>query len=389
MTPVRRIAVVTTSRADYGHVYWLLRDLSGHTAFDLKIIAFGPHLSPEFGRTVDEIARDGFAVDDTIECLLSSDTDVGMAKTLGLATLGLADTLGRLRPDLLVVIADRYEMLAAAGVALTLRIPIAHIEGGDLSEGAIDDAVRHALTKLSHLHFTTTERARRRVLALGEEPWRVHRVGALSLDHIVRGTLPSPALVAARLQVALDTPFVLVACHPETLQRDTAAYADAVFHALVRVPDQIVLCFPNADAGSRSLIDRARVFCASRLNARLVVNLPAPEYWSLLSASEMLLGNSSSGVMEAASLRKPAINVGIRQQGREHAGNVLDVPADAHAILTAIDRARTQDFQRIVQAVDNPYGDGHAAQRIVQVLTTTALDQALLIKRAAPLDPDA
>ncbi|OFW13108.1 MAG: UDP-N-acetyl-D-glucosamine 2-epimerase, UDP-hydrolysing [Acidobacteria bacterium RIFCSPLOWO2_12_FULL_66_10] len=384
MTQTRRIAVVTTSRADYGHLYWLLHDLNAHPAVDLKIVAFGPHLSPEFGRTVDEIERDGFSVDETVECLLSSDTDVGMAKTLGLATLGLADTLGRLRPHVLVVIADRYEMLAAAAVALTLRIPIAHIEGGELSEGAIDDAVRNALTKLSHLHFTTTERARNRVLAMGEEPWRVHCVGALSLDHLTRGALQSPAVVASRLQIALNTPLILVACHPETLQRNTAAYADAVFEALDRLSYQMVLCFPNADAGSRSLIDRARLFCASRLNARLVVNLPAPEYWSLLSVADILIGNSSSGVMETASLHKPAINVGIRQQGREHADNVLNVPADADAIVAAVNRALAPAFQRIVDVVENPYGDGRAAERIVRVLTTTALEQTLLFKRAAP-----
>ena len=179
MAAVRRILVVTTSRADYSHVQWLLHSLKSHAAVDLKIVAFGPHLSPEFGRTVQEIGRDGFVVDEVIESLLSSDTDVGMAKSLGLATLGLADTLGRLRPDLLVITADRYEMLAAASVALTLRIPIAHVEGGELSEGAIDDAVRHALTKLSHLHFTTTADARRRVLAMGEEPWRVRQVGEI------------------------------------------------------------------------------------------------------------------------------------------------------------------------------------------------------------------
>ena len=388
MTATRRIAVVTSSRADYGHLHWLLRDLHADPAVDLRIVAFGPHLSPAFGRTVDEITGDGFQVDDTIECLLSSDTDVGMAKSLGLATLGLADALARLRPQLLVVIADRYEMLAAASVALTLRIPIAHIEGGDRSEGAIDDAVRNALTKLSHLHFTTTEQARRRVVAMGEEPWRVHAVGALSLDHLTRGVLPSSTLVAARLQIDLDGGVILAACHPETLQRDTAGWADAVFGALARLPGQVVFCFPNADAGSRSLVDRARLFCASRSSARLVVNLPAPEYWSLLSVADVLIGNSSSGVMEAASLHTPAIDVGTRQQGREHAANVLNVPADADAIVAAFDRAMSQEFRRLVDAVENPYGDGHAAERVVRVLTATDLGPPLLLKRAVPLATD-
>src|SRR5436305_8824186 len=189
MNSKRKITVVTTSRADYGHLYWPLKDLQAHPEIDLKIVAFGPHLSPEFGNTVDEIERDGFTITERIECLLSSDTDVGMAKTIGIAALGLADVLGRIRPDLLLLIADRYEMLAPASVALALRIPIAHIEGGEVSEGAIDDAVRNALTKMSHIHFTSTEGARARVVVMGEEPWRIHRAGAPSLDHLRRSRL--------------------------------------------------------------------------------------------------------------------------------------------------------------------------------------------------------
>ena len=191
----RKIAVVTTSRADYSHLYWPLRELAAHPHLDLKLIALGPHLSPEFGCTVTEIERDGFTLDAQIECLLSSDTDVGMAKTIGLATLSLADYLGKLRPDILLLIADRFEMLAPASVALALRIPLAHIEGGEISEGAIDDAVRNALTKLSHIHFTSTRLARSRVIAMGEEEWRVHQAGAPSLDHLRRSTLRTSLLI--------------------------------------------------------------------------------------------------------------------------------------------------------------------------------------------------
>ena len=382
MTTPRRVAVVTTSRADYGHLQWLLHDLREHAAIDLKVVAFGPHLSPEFGRTVDEIIRDGFVVDEAIESLLSSDTDVGMAKSLGLATLGLGDAFARLRPALIVVTADRYEMLAAASVALTLRIPIAHIEGGDRSEGAIDDAVRNALTKLSHLHFTTTETARERVVAMGEEPWRVHRVGALSLDQLKRGELPPAPSVLARIGAQPDAPLFIVACHPETLQENTTGWLDQMMAALERLSGQIVFCFPNADAGSRAVIQRAQAFAASRADAHVVVNLPAREYWSLLGAADTLIGNSSSGVMEAASLYKPAINVGTRQEGREHGPNVIDVPADANAIYDAIEHVRTPAFQRVLAQVENPYGDGHAAERIVQVITSTPLDQRLLVKRA-------
>jgi UDP-hydrolysing UDP-N-acetyl-D-glucosamine 2-epimerase len=217
----RTIAVVTSSRADYGHLYWPLRDLSTSDSVDLRLVAMGPHLSPEFGNTFQEIEKDGFRIDARIECLLSSDTDVGMAKTIGVATLGLADLLGRMRPDLLLLIADRYEMLAPASVALALRIPIAHIEGGEISEGAIDDAVRNALTKMSHIHFTSTHAARQRVIAMNEEEWRVHRAGAPSLDHLRRQTLLAREEVASRLQVDLASPVILVAYHPVTLAWDT------------------------------------------------------------------------------------------------------------------------------------------------------------------------
>src|ERR1700733_1981983 len=210
----RKIAAITTSRADYGHLYWPLRDLSENGNVDLKIIALGSHLSPEFGNTFQEIVNDGFTIDSRIECLLSSDTDVGMAKTIGMATLGLADLLGQMRPDLLLLIADRYEMLAPASVALALRIPVAHIEGGEVSEGAIDDAVRNALTKMSHIHFTSTMAARERVIAMGEEPWRVHRAGAPSIDHLTRNTLYGRDALQQRLEIDLSVPSIVVAYHP-------------------------------------------------------------------------------------------------------------------------------------------------------------------------------
>src|SRR5271156_556592 len=224
----RKITVITTSRADYGHLYWPLKDLSEHENIELKIIALGSHLSPEFGNTFQDIVNDGFTIDSRIECLLSSDTDVGMAKTIRMATLSLADVLSQMRPDLLLLIADRYEMLAPASVALALRIPIAHIEGGEISEGAIDDAVRNALTKMSHIHFTSTHAARERVIAMGEEEWRVHRAGAPSLDHLRRSTLLTFDQVQDRLSLDLRQPTILVVYHPVTIARDTTQEAHAL-----------------------------------------------------------------------------------------------------------------------------------------------------------------
>jgi UDP-hydrolysing UDP-N-acetyl-D-glucosamine 2-epimerase len=378
----RKIAVVTSSRADYCHLYWPLRELAAHPAVDLKIIALGPHLAPEFGCTASEIEKDGFRIDARIECLLSSDSDIGMAKTIGLATLGLADCLGQMRPDMLLLIADRYEMLAPAAVATALRIPLAHIEGGEISEGAIDDAIRNALTKLSHVHFTSTELARARVIAMGEEDWRVHRTGAPSLDHLRRSALLSREEVETRLGIQPKPPAALIAYHPTTIARDTTREADALFSALESFPGQLLFCYPNADAGSRSLIERAKAFIGRRGNGRVFVNLDPVLYWSLLRSVDLLVGNSSSGIMEAASFALPAVDVGMRQRGRERARNVLDAEASATAILDRIRTAMSAEFRGSLRGMENPYGDGHAAERIAAVLISVPLGEELLIKRA-------
>ncbi len=381
-TAKRTIAAITTSRADYSHLYWPLHDLLHHPCVDLKVIALGPHLSPRLGLTVREIEGGGIPIAARLECLLSSDTDVGMAKTIGVAMLSLADLLGQMRPDLLLLIADRYEMLAPAAAALALRIPIAHIEGGEISEGAIDDAVRNALTKMSHLHFTSTEGARARVIALGEEPWRAHRAGAPSLDHLRRSRLLEREDLESRLQLDLRRPPAIVAYHPVTLDRETTLEADALFAALDRLPEPILFCHPNADAGSHQLVGRIESFLARRPGGRLFVNLDAVTYWSLLRQAGMLIGNSSSGIMEAASFGLPVVNVGRRQQGRERGRNVVDAAPQEASIVEAIARAGDEDFRRSLAGMTNPYGDGHAAETIVRVLTTAPSAEQLLWKRA-------
>ncbi len=376
------IAAITTSRADYSHLVWPLRQLAAHPDVDLRLIVLASHLSPEFGSTVREIEADGLPIAARLECLLSSDTDVGMAKSIGVGVLSLADTLGAMRPDLLLLIADRYEMLAPAAVALALRIPIAHIEGGELSEGAIDDAVRNALTKMSHIHFTSTTRARDRVISMGEEPWRVHRAGAPSLDHLRKSILPSRAQLQDLLALDLTSPPILVVYHPVTLLRETTAEADALFAALAIIEGQLVFCYPNADAGSRALVRRTEAFLASRGSGSLFVNLPATQYWSLLREATLLIGNSSSGIMETASFALPTVNVGLRQKGRERPPNVIDAEPRTAAILEAVRVARSEAFVHSLRAMINPYGDGAASERIVEVLTTLPARDALLMKHA-------
>jgi UDP-hydrolysing UDP-N-acetyl-D-glucosamine 2-epimerase len=381
----RKIAVVTTSRADYSHLYWPLRTLAGRDDVDLRLMVLGAHLSSEFGTTVREIEKDGFSIAARIECLLSSDSDVGMAKTIGVAVLGLAEHLGTMRPDILLLIADRYEMLAPASVALALRIPVAHIEGGETSEGAIDDAVRNALTKMAHIHFTSTLAARQRIIAMGEERWRVHRAGAPSLDHLRRSTLLTRVQLEEKLGCDLGVPTVLLSYHPVTLADDTLEEAEALFSALSQISGQLLFCYPNADAGSRALIERTKSFLATRGNGSVFVNLDAVTYWSLLRQVEMLVGNSSSGIMETASFALPTVNIGIRQQGRERAGNVLDAAANVADIVAAIGAARRAEFPAALRGMRNPYGDGMASERIVEVLTSVELGQKLLMKKGTPL----
>jgi UDP-hydrolysing UDP-N-acetyl-D-glucosamine 2-epimerase len=388
----RRIGVVTTSRADYSHLYWPLRELAARPDVELGIFTFGAHLSPAFGSTIRAIERDGLPIQARIECLLSSDTDTGMAKTIGLAILGLADALTTWRPDLLLLIADRYEMLAPASAALALRIPVAHIEGGEISQGAIDDAVRNALTKLAHIHFTSTETARQRVIAMGEEPARVHHAGAPSLDHLRRSTLLSRSQLEAKLGIALTAPTVLAAWHPVTILADTNAEADAFFAALTAYTGDLLFVYPNSDAGSLALTERTRALAKTRagngMSTHIFVNLDPITYWSLLGQVDAMIGNSSSGIMEAASFALPVVNVGMRQQGRERARNILDVSAssmaDAGQILAALHRAISPELRAALHGMENPYGNGTAAETIARVLAETPLE-GLLIKPPVPL----
>ncbi|MGH9516941.1 MAG: UDP-N-acetylglucosamine 2-epimerase [Terriglobales bacterium] len=376
----RKIAVVTSSRADYAHLRWLLHDLEANPAADLQVITLGPHLSPAFGHTGKSVRTPKQCI---IECLLDSDSDVGMAKTIGVATLGLADALSQMRPDILVRVADRYEMLGPASAALALRIPIAHVEGGEVTFGAIDDAVRNALTKMSHLHFACTRQAAHRIEALGEEPWRIKFSGSLSLDFLQRERLLGRSQVEKNIGFSLKKDAVLCLYHPVTLLNNTVEEAPEVFAALQARGGQVIFIYPNADAGSRELVRRAEAFAAAHVDSRLLTNLDHLTYTSLLSHVGVLVGNSSSGIIESTALEVPVVNIGIRQQGREHAANVINVKAGRTIILRAISQALSEDFRRGIRGLKSPYGEGKASQIISKTLLSASLGPKLLFKRAA------
>jgi UDP-N-acetylglucosamine 2-epimerase (non-hydrolysing)/GDP/UDP-N,N'-diacetylbacillosamine 2-epimerase (hydrolysing) len=316
--------------------------------------------------------------------MVSTSTHASNACRTLTMTLAWQRRLAPQRPDILLIIADRYEMLAPASVALALRIPIAHIEGGDISEGAIDDAVRNALTKLSHVHLTPTEEARLRVLGMGEEEWRVHRTGAPSLDHLRRSTIPELADLEQRIDCEVPPGSIVVAYHPVTIARDTLREADEVFAALAAIDRPVFFCFPNADAGSRELIQRTSDFCNEDDRRTLFVNLNPLIYWSLLRHAGAMVGNSSSGIMETPSLRLPAVNIGFRQEGRQRAANIIDVGANRDEIIAAVDRALDPAFRQSLAGMENPYGDGRAAERISEILATVPLGEELLHKRPVP-----
>lgn len=369
----RRIAVFTGTRAEYGLLYWLMKDIQASGGLQLQLIVSGMHLSPEFGETWKQIEVDGFAVDAKVEMLLSSDTTVGVAKSIGLGVIGFADALDRLKPDLLVVLGDRFEALAIVQAALVMRIPVAHLHGGEITEGAYDDAIRHAITKMASVHFTSTEPYRRRVIQMGEQPERVFNVGAVGLDHLKRSPLMSIDDLSASLGFDLNSPYFLVTYHPVTLaDEDPATSFRALLAALDDYPDyRIILTYPNADNGGRAITALLDDYAGCQ-SARVlpIPSLGFQRYMGALANCAAIIGNSSSGIIEAPSFGIPTVNVGVRQDGRMAAKSVLHCKPDRMAIRAAISTAVSRDFAASCKTVSNPYGCGDASPQIVRVLET-------------------
>jgi len=383
---VRTVGVVTVARSDYGIYRPILRRIEAEPALSLRLLVSGAHLCPEFGDTVREIEADGFAVAASVHMLLASDRPEAVSKSMGIGIAGFADAYARERPDILLVLGDRFEMHAAALAALPFKIPVAHVHGGELTEGAIDDALRHSMTKLSHLHFVATDDYRRRVLQLGEEPWRVTVSGAPGLDNLREVALLGRAELASELGLPLDVAPLLVTYHPATLEwEQTAWHVTELLEALRAIDRPIVFTAPNADTGSRAVRGLIETFVASRPAARLVANLGMRRYFSLMAQAAAMVGNSSSGLVEAPSFELPVVNVGSRQAGRTRAENVVDVKPDREAIREGIERALSPAFRVGLRHLVNPYGDGRAAEVIVRGLRDVAIDDRLLVKRFVDL----
>ena len=378
---MRRICVVTGTRAEYGLLRWLMRDIADDPELSLQVIATCMHLAPEFGETYREIEADGFVIDRKVEMLLSADTPSAIGKSIGLGVIGFADAFQSLSPDLVIVLGDRFEILAAVSAALVARIPVAHLHGGELTEGAVDDAIRHAITKMSQVHFVATEAYRQRVIQLGETPARVHCVGGLGVDAIMR----QPRLSREALEAFLDFRFLernlLVTFHPATLDAASPAAQMAELLAALAPLDDVGLLFtlPNADAGGRELMRQVRAFVDGRCNARAFASLGQLRYLSCMALVDGVVGNSSSGLLEAPSFHVGTVNIGSRQQGRAQASSVINCEADRKALGKALGMLFSVEYRDSLYNVVNPYGNGGASTRIVAEIKRLELDE--LVKK--------
>ena len=385
MTRPRTICVVTTSRADFGGLQWLMREIDRDRRLRLQVIVSGMHLDPSFGETVNEISAARFTIDQRIPMLLAGGEPVAVAKSIGVGLISFADALRDLAPDIVVLLGDRFEILAPAVAAFVQRIPIAHLHGGETSQGALDEGVRHAVTKLATWHFPATAEYRRRILQLGEPPDRVFACGAPALDAVHRVRLLSRRRLARELGFDLEGQVALVTYHPTTLEPGRGLPGvRSLLGALDDSGVKAVVTAANADSEGREINDEVASFCAAR-PARFhhVGHLGQLRYLSCLSSLDLVVGNSSSGLVEAPSFRIPVVNIGTRQQGRVAAANVIPVGHDRRAIRTAIRRALSPAFRRQLKRVVNPYdpiGDGRNSRRIKELLKRVPLSSDVLKK---------
>jgi GDP/UDP-N,N'-diacetylbacillosamine 2-epimerase (hydrolysing) len=375
----RKVCIVTGTRAEYGLLRWAMEEVRAHPDLEFQLVVTGMHLSPEFGLTYRDIERDGFRIDRKIEMLTSSDTPVGITKSMGLGMIGFAEAYAELRPDVVLVLGDRFEIFAAAASAMAARIPIAHLHGGESTEGVIDEAIRHSITKMSHLHFVAAEQYRRRVVQLGEDPSRVFLVGALGIDSISRLTLMTREALASDLGFEFGARNLLVTFHPVTLETGTVVeQMDELLSALAECSDtRLIFTMPNADTDGRVIIRMIDKFVATHSNAKAFASLGQLRYLSCLAQVDGVVGNSSSGLIEAPTFGKGTINIGARQAGRLQASSIINCAPKCADIRAALTRLYSIEFQAALADVRNPYGEPGASAKIVDIIASAKLEGIL------------
>ena len=378
---MKKIAVVTGTRAEYGIFKPVLKEIKTNPRLKLSLIVVGMHLAPEFGYTVKEIENDGFKIDSKISVLHLKDTGAAMARSIGECIAKMADSLDETKPDILLVLGDRSEMLAGAVAATYLGIPIAHIHGGDIS-GNVDEPVRHAITKLAHVHFPATKESAERIVRMGEESWRVHVVGAPGLDSVLNAELPEPKQIAKKYRLDISKPIILAVQHSVVTEAKHAAnQIRETLNAIVELGYQTVLIYPNADAGGRRMIEAIKEYEKYPF-IKTFKSIAHEEYLSLMKRASVMVGNSSSGIIEAPSFGLPVVNVGTRQVGRQRAGNIIDVGYDKEEIKNAINKTLFHEkFRQKARTCRSIYGDGKAGKRIANILSQTRINKRLLQKK--------
>lgn len=379
---MKRICVVTGARSDFGYLLPVLRKIEADDALELSLVVTGMHLAPQFGFTVREVEASGIPIAERVDMLVSGDSPAAIAKSMSLGVAGLSEAYARSDPDILLLLGDRFETLSAAVAMVPFARPIAHIAGGESTQGAIDEVIRHAITKMSHIHFVATSRYRDRVLQMGEEPWRVVVSGAPSLDNIRAIPLLSPEELERRVGLSLSVAPLLVTFHPVTLEYErTKAHIDELLQALHALGMPVIFTYPNADTNAHVVIRAIEQYLVTHDNARFVKHLGTAGYFSLMRQAAAMVGNSSSGIIEAASFGLPVVDIGNRQKGRDRGENVLHVECYAARIAATIPEATSDAFRRRIAGKPNIYGDGNAAAKIVDRLKSTQLGTDLMVKR--------
>ena len=387
----RKVCVVTTSRADYGLLYWLMKEIANDAALTLQIVAAGMHLSSEFGSTFKTIEADGFTIDKKIEMMISSDSEEAVIKSIGIGLISFADALNNLKPDMLVLLGDRYELMSAAIATLMYRIPIVHIHGGETSQGAVDESIRHAITKMASLHFPATEIYRNRIIQMGENPEFVFNYGAPGLDNLYNKKLMNRRELQEHLDFDFSGKVAIVTYHPVTLENNTAGQQIGhILKAIKQSGIKAIFTQANADIQGRIINEKIKDFCAVNPDiARFYNNLQQVPYLSCLRNLDLMIGNSSSGLIEAPSFRMPVLNIGDRQKGRIKAENVIDVGYSVREILRGIEKACSVEFRKNIKNMKNPYSryrDGNVSYRIKEKIRSVSLNSSLLKKEFHDMD---
>ena len=380
---MKKILVVTGTRAEYGLLYWTMKEIQKDKDLQLQLIVTGSHLSEEYGYTVEQIKKDGFKIDEEIDMLIESNKKSAIVKSMGLEMIQMAQAFDRLKPDILLILGDRYETFVAATCAMMMNVAIAHMNGGESTEGAIDEQIRHAITKMAHIHFAGAEYYRERIIKMGEESWRVHNVGQAGIENIKRLRLLTKTELEYELGIKLDKKVFLITYHPVTLGvQDIENQMENLLKAISEFDAKYIFTYPNADYGNKIIIDKINEFRQNHDNVYVFYSLGQVKYLSLMKYTDVMIGNSSSGIIESPSFKLPVVNIGDRQKGRLRNKNIIDVGNNEIEIIEGINKALyNKQFINSLNDLENVYGDGTTSEKVVKILKTIEINEKLLHKK--------